>query len=321
MKREFNIRIFFILLFLSFLGITFYASTSNALTTVNRNDVECTGNGGTISRPGTTDCEFTPDTQKITFYRLDLCTAAPTAPTTSAVADRSNCSTFFRNDDGSETTVVKNVGTQIGSASNYSTVPYGTYTHGYVTMGSIFKFKTSVTFDGNVTEIDASNSSTTCVTKVSTEGIIYGWHDNLNTYAKGNADCTGTATAAEISIGVNTMTMDGSNNCYHAVTFAGTNSNIDAYLVTSDGTLHDNVGAGGNEGRVDNGSAGCTGSADHDITRIEGVMPLSLTITPETTGLQIRYNNTRGIKLDMSSTSNRIYKFDSAFFDFELIAK
>ena len=87
---------FFILLFLTFLGITFYASTSNALTTVNRNDVECTGNGGTLSLFGTTDCVFTPDLQKVTFYRLDLCTSRPTGPTTSAQVARTNCSTFFK---------------------------------------------------------------------------------------------------------------------------------------------------------------------------------------------------------------------------------
>ena len=50
-------------------------------------------------------------------------------------------------------------------------------------------------------------------------------------------------------------------------------------------------------------------------------MPMNLKITPETSGLQIRYNNTRGIKVDMSSANNVIFKWDSAFFDFELIAK
>ena len=58
---------------------------------------------------------------------------------------------------------------------------------------------------------------------------------------------SGAATAAEITVGVNTLTMDGSNDCYHAGNFCRVQTaNIDAYmLVTSDGTLHDNVGVGG----------------------------------------------------------------------------
>ena len=52
-------------------------------------------------------------------------------------------------------------------------------------------------------------------------------------------------------------------------------------------------------------------------------MPLSKTIkiTPETSSLQIKYNNTRGITMSMTSTENEIGYFDSAFFDFDLIAK
>jgi len=49
-------------------------------------------------------------------------------------------------------------------------------------------------------------------------------------------------------------------------------------------------------------------------------MPLDLKITSDTAGIQISYNNTRGLSLDMSGTSDRMYKFDSAFFDFTLSA-
>ena len=43
-------------------------------------------------------------------------------------------------------------------------------------------------------------------------------------------------------------------------------------------------------------------------------------ITPRTVGLQIEYNNTQGLKLDMDS-ANVFYKFDSSFFDFTLKAQ
>jgi len=155
MKADLNIRIFFIILFLSLISITFYSTATNAQpgTTVSRNDPACTVNGTALTPAAANNrCEFTPDTQKITFYRLDLCTSRPTGPTTSAQVVRTNCSTFFKNDSGAETEVVKNVGTSIGTASDYTALPYGTYTFGIVTMGSTFKFKTSQLFDATMSD-------------------------------------------------------------------------------------------------------------------------------------------------------------------------
>ena len=206
MKAEFNVRVFFILLFLTFLASVFYSNISNALepsTSVARNNAECTGNGGTISRPGTTDCEVTPDSQKITWYRVEFCTSKPTGPTTSATVDRSDCFTFYQNDNGSEVTIVQGVGTQIGTAADYTAVPYGNYTYGVITMGATFKFTTSVTFDGNIS--DGTNSSTTCVTKVSSLGTIYGYDDRINSTAKKNLSCASGATAAEITLVINAL--------------------------------------------------------------------------------------------------------------------
>ena len=322
MKAAFNIKVFFILLFLTFLASVFYSNIANALDpsgSISRNNPECTGNaGGVITQPGTTDCEVTPDNQKITWYRVEFCTSKPTGPTTSATVDRSDCFTFYQNDNGSEVTIVQGVGTQIGTAADYTAVPYGNYTYGVITMGATFKFTTSVTFDGNIS--DGTNSSTTCVTKASSLGTIYGYHDDINTFAKANMSCASGATAAEITIGVNTLTADGAGDCNHLLTFQGTSANVSAYLLESNGTLHDGVGATDTD-QIKNTLTGCvvTGSAN-GISFIQGIMPLDLKITPETTGIQISYNNTRGISLDMSSTTNQMYKFDSAFFDFSLSA-
>jgi hypothetical protein len=249
-----------------------------------------------------------------------LCTSRPTGPTTSSQIDRTSCSTFYKNDSGSETTVVKGTGTQIGTAADYTALPYGTYTFGIVTMGSTFKFTTSQLF--NATMSDRSNTSTTCVTKVSSLGTIYGFENRISDAAKSNVDCTAGATAAETTIGVNTLTMDSDDDCYHAVTFQGTHVNVDAYLLESDLTLLDGVGATDTD-QIKNGVAGCTGGADHGIERIIGVMPLAIPmkITPQTIGLQIKYNNTRGITKSMTSTTNMIGYFDSAYFDFDLISR
>ena len=310
--KNYNLLIFsFIFLFVALYSTVSNAQPSESITRINS---ECTGNGGTITPASASNtCEFQPDTQKMTFYRLDLCTSRPTGPTTSAQIDRTSCSTFYKNDSGSETTVIKGTGTQIGTAADYTALPYGTYTFGIVTMGSTFKFTTSQTFDATMS--DRSNSSTTCVTKVSSLGTIYGFENRINTAAKSNVDCTAGATAAETTIGVNTLTTDSDNDCYHAMTFQGTHVNIDTYLLESDLTLVDGVGATDTD-QIKNGETGCTGGADHGISRLLGVMPLAtpIKITPQTVGLQIKYNNTRGLAKSMTSTTNMIGYFDATFF-------
>jgi hypothetical protein len=108
-------------------------------------------------------------------------------------------------------------------------------------MGSTFKFTTSVTFNGNIS--DGTNATTTCVTKASSLGTIYGYHNNMNTFAEANMSCATGAAAAEITIGVNTLTMDIDDDCSHLLSFQGTSANLDAYLLESDGTLLNGVGA------------------------------------------------------------------------------
>jgi hypothetical protein len=320
MKAAFNIKVFFTLLFLTFLSLVFYSNIANALepsASVARNNPECTGNaGGVITQPGTTNCEVTPDSQKITWYRVEFCTSKPTGPTTSATVDRSDCSTFYQNDSGSEVSIAQGIGTQIGVAADYTAVPYGNYTYGIITMGSTFKFTTSVTFNGNIS--DGTNSTTTCVTKVSSLGTIYGYDDRINTTAKKNLSCASGATAAEIAVGVNTLTMDDDNDCNHLLTFQGTSANIAAYMLESNGTLVDGVGETDTD-QIKNGETGCEGGVSNGVSLIQGIMPLDLKITPETTGIQISYNNTRGISLTMGN-SNVMTQFDSAFFDFSLSA-
>ena len=320
MKAAFNIKVFFILLFLTFLSLVFYSNIANALDpsgSVARNNPECTGNaGGVITQPGTTHCEVTPDSQKISWYRVEFCKSKPTGPTTSATVDRSDCFTFYQNDTGSEVSIVQGVGTQIGSASDYTAVPYGNYSYGIITLGSTFKFTTSVTFNGNIS--DGTNSTTTCVTKVSSLGTIYGYDDRINSTAKKNLSCASGATAAEITVGVNTLTMDGNNDCNHLLTFQGTTANVATYMLESDGTLVTGVG-GTDTDQIKNGVTGCEGGVSNGVSLIQGIMALDLKITPDTTGIQIKYNNTRGISLTMGN-SNVMTQFDSAFFDFDLSA-
>tara|TARA_Y100000389_G_scaffold181958_1_gene198122 strand:+ start:286 stop:1287 length:1002 start_codon:yes stop_codon:yes gene_type:complete len=276
--------------------------------------------GGVVARPDTgDDCEFQPDEQKITFYRIELCTSEPTAPTLTAQVDRSSCSTFFNNDDGSEVLVIKNQGTQIGSAADYSALPHGTYTHGIITMGSVLKYKASVTFDGAMTD-NGGNSGTTCVTKASSLGIIYGFSEGLDNFAKGNVNCQAGATAEEIEIGINTITVDGSDNCFHRLNITTSFGTVNAYLLESDFTTQSNVTT--SDVAAFN-STGCDPQTANEIKYILGVMPFSnpLIINSRTAGLEVQYGNSRGMLVDTTNAANQFWKFDGGFFDFNLRAK
>ena len=326
MKLELNFKsltILFLLTCVTLIGIStaLNAKPSNSDSPAARSNPKCTESSGIYTRiTDTTDCEITPDEQKITFYRLDLCTSEPTGPTPSAIVDRTNCSTFYKNDNGSEVSIVKGTGTQIGSASDYTALPYGTYTHGIVTMGNEFKFKTVATFSGTMDDGDSSDSAR-CVTQNSSLGTIYGDENRIDNSAKRNVICDDTQVAEETTVGVNTLTTL-NTNCFHLITFKARNIAIDTYLLEADGTLNDNVATSGALiDRVTRNAAGCISGTNNGVSRVQGIMPMNLKITPETTGLQIRYNNTRGIMVDMSSANNEIFKWDSAFFDFELIAK
>ena len=276
--------------------------------------------GGVVARPDTgDDCEFQPDEQKITFYRIELCTSEPTAPTLNDPIVRSSCSTFFSNDDGSEVSVIQNQGSQIGSAADYSALPHGTYTHGIITMGSVFKYKTSVTFDDDMKD-NGGNPGTTCVTKASSLGIIYGMSEGLDDFAKGNVNCQAGATAEEIEIGINTITVDGSDNCFHRLNITTSFGTVNGYLLESDFTTQSNVTT--SDVAAFN-STGCDPQTANEIKYILGVMPFSnpLIINSRTAGLEVQYGNSRGMLVDTTNAANQFWKFDGGFFDFNLRAK
>ena len=325
MKLDINLRVLFSALFLILLTSTIYPTNSNAEKPSSEvtQSAPCVGNGtGIITLPGTTDCELTPDIQKITFLRIDLCTEEPTAPTTSAPLDRTNCQTFFKNDDGAEATVEQGVNTPIGVTSDYLDVNHGTYTHGSITMSNVFKYTSSVTFSGEMKDVDSANGSTTCVTRPGSIDIIYGYSDNINA-AQSNVSCTANAVASEISIGVNTMTTEnGTNDCRHLLNFNGTNGIVAGYALEADDTLVDGVGALGLTDQINNGANGCNSRNSNGISKVMGVMAFAtpLVIGANTAGIQVEFNNTQGLMLDNGGNANRIFKWDVAFFDFTLTA-
>lgn len=315
MKISINIKS---LSFLSFLFLaTFYVTSALSIDSIARAP-QCTGNStGTIDPSGVISssvdkCDVQPDIQKLTFYSITLCAAKPTPPTSTTAHDLSNCSTWYENASGSEVTVANGTATAIGTEADYSVVPFGNYTYAIMEFDPVFKFKASVTMDAAVNDFRVNGGSITCVTKVTNEsdGIVYGY-ENFNgnaaaNYAQSNVNCNSGAVAAEISVGLNAMTIINNNECVYEGSYAGTDETVEAYAVKSDGKLQTTGGA-------------CTAGASNSISRVFGYLPVSLDIDDRTTGFQIRYNNTRGLglKFDENTTSDpfKLEKIELAFFD------
>ena len=100
MKFDTNLRLLFSAFLLVLLASTFYPTNSIALepsVTVDPKNPACVKSAaGIITRPDAEkNCELTPDQQKLTFLRIDLCTEKPTGPTVSVPIDRSKCTTFL----------------------------------------------------------------------------------------------------------------------------------------------------------------------------------------------------------------------------------
>ncbi|MDC1114607.1 hypothetical protein OAS60_00945 [Candidatus Pelagibacter sp.] len=339
MKLEINLKsltILFLLTCITLVGMSTIlearpANHADPITRADAGDLQpCSETEGELDLPGTTSCEVTPDTQIVTFFRLDVCKSEPTGPTRSTAADLASgdCFTFYRDDEGNDARVVLNNVERIGdSDEDYSQIPVGNYPFAIATLGSVLKFTTTATFAGNMN--DGTNSdSARCVTRVSSLTTTYGVENRINTEAEQNVICDDSQVASEIQVGINTLTMSG-NNCYHTRAYQSTNGVIDTYLTEADGTLQDNVvESGSNLGLALSGTAGCTdgtvdATIDHEIARVVGVMELGLplVITNNTTALRMRFNNQRSLRVDINTgTANKFNKFDSAFFDFDLIA-
>jgi hypothetical protein len=190
-------------------------------------------------------------------------------------------------------------------------------------MSNVFKYTSSVTFDGIMKDVDSDDGSTTCVTRPGSIDIIYGYSDNINS-AESNVSCTPNAVASEISIGVNTMTTSGNPpnlRCNHLLNFNGTNGIVAGYALEADDTLVDGVGAVDTD-QIKNGTNGCKSRKNNGISKVMGVMAFAtpLVIGANTAGIQVEFNNTQGLKLDDGGNTNRIFKWDVAFFDFTLTA-
>jgi hypothetical protein len=74
--------------------------------------------------------------------------------------------------------------------------------------------------------------------------------------------------------------------------------------------------------QIKNGLTGCKSASDNGVSKIQGIMELGpIVIGPRTGGIEIKYNNSRGMRLNDGGGTDRVYFWDMAFFDFTMTAK
>ena len=291
--------LFFFFLFIS----TAILSTTTLAENAVRSAV-CATTGATInildaSASDDDGCETQPDSQVITIHKISLCTSSPTAPTTSAIIDRSMCTEYFSNDAGALATVVKGVAN--GVTGTITDIPSGNYTHALVEMGTSFTYTSTFTFTDNVTDTDGNNASTTCVTKASSFTPQYNL-SNVTNLAKSNITCADQA-AVPITMVLSALDFDGTSTCKMALDYVGTNSTVPAFLVKSDGKL---------------AATSCNATSANSVDRVVGFLPIDIKWSQGAgQTIKIKYNNSRGVLIDWTGT-NSINKINIAFFDFTI---
>ena len=93
-------------------------------------------NLGAIADPKT--CMTSAEAYEFTIYEVHLCTAAPTAATTSQPIQIPSCELVFENSAGSTISLSSTEGESENLIGNFFKPPNGTYTHAYLKIDNVF---------------------------------------------------------------------------------------------------------------------------------------------------------------------------------------
>lgn len=234
-------------------------------------NAECNEVLGVISEASANNgCQSEPSGYGIVAYKLYLCTAAPTAPTTTTVADLSSCVVVFEESSGSAVTLSTGSSVDLGGTQ---TLPQpGVYTHGVMHMNNTFaitaKKEFEVAYNGHV-----SGNGVYCVTVDGAGASGSGGDSNDRTIC---GDSTLTA-------GTYTESLTSFDNPFDATAIANnvanTGANIVAYLIDTNEFLAEN---------------------DADVDNLLGVVEFAspANITSATSNVEISFNVGEGMSVD-----------------------
>jgi hypothetical protein len=259
-------RYFYKLIFLSF-----FICSINLVVSDEVKSEECITVGGVITEASANNsCQSEPSGYGIVAYKLYLCTAAPTAPTTTTVTDLESCVIVFEEENGSSVTL--STGASVNLGGTQSLPPTGVYTHGVMHMNNTFaitaKKEFAVTYNGQV-----SGNGVVCVTA-----------DGAGTSGStGDSNDRTICGDSTLTAGTYTESLTSFDNPFNATAtennVAGTGANITAYLIDTNEFLAVN---------------------DADVNNLLGVVEFAsaANITASTTNVEISFNVGEGMSID-----------------------
>jgi len=146
-----------------------FFSNANAQGYCNDEGVAVEDADGVITLTGNqndADCAFAPDEYTIKIYKMALCTAAPTRPTTSETYDVSSCVDVISSSDGQDVNLA--AGSEM-TLSDVTRPANGTYSYGYILMANTFGIKAKKQFTNTMHTYQDGVSGNYCWTKDATD--------------------------------------------------------------------------------------------------------------------------------------------------------
>jgi len=260
----------------------------------------CVNNGSSTSAAitETSDCYTQPDIQKVTFYRIALCTGQPSAPSTTTAIGTSSCTNVFYNSSGSSTTIT--YGSLTGLTGNTALtndrliLPTGTYKYIYVEVSPSFQQQKTAYFNTTITNSDSTSTGVKCWSLAAT-----GYSYFYGTFAMTTCGASGD-TATDLGITTSSInSLYGASGLVYSLSYSCDSpaSSINAYLLTSGGLL---------------ASSAAVNSLG-DIAKIAGYTAISDGITVSSSNQQnisslvFGFLNTQGTGLSLSGGT--LYQF------------
>ena len=272
--------------------------------TPSRNDACVYTASGLIERMAAeSQCEVTPDTQSIKIYSIKFCRSLPTAPTASSAIGASMCEDYFTNTSGAVANIEK--GRTNSLIGEISEPPSGVYTHAMMELDPTFTFKSSLKFNGAVTDTNG-NTNTVCRTKsVTSRDPHFNTGSSDDSTDQSGVLCDN-GTPETLSLTMNALDFNTGldNECAMSHSYQGSDALVPVHMVLSNGKL----------GAID---CGTNGNASNNISRIYGIVPVNINWTQGSgQTVNIRYNNTRGMQISWDDTTDNLIRYlHGAFFD------
>ena len=247
---------------------------------VKKNEASaCTVTAGVIQAASISGgCDTEPDSYTITIYDMYLCTAAPTAPTTSASIGLGNCERAFESSSG--TTVTVSTSGNVAVTGTFTKPPNGSYTHGVIRLDNTFGLTAAMEFSTSQTG-RAGGSGVFCATN---EGS---GTNGTGGYTGNSTTCGATAQTA----GTWTETLNTFDSTFDATVSVsnvnGSGDDIAAYLINSSGNL---------------------AASEITVDRLDGVATFAnpVVFDDNTSQIELSFNVSSGMAVDDDSSTLNI---------------